>query len=208
MNLCDTGRDNGDTENTRATREFISLRVHQNAKSYVSKDTIRNVREHRVRRDCLDTQGTEPVQSNRGPEFSVEEGLDTHFSSEDIEMVKRRRCWMSLDPRPILKVYLAAGRSSQQWRLRRWRSQSSYLARTWNVITALGRSLALSQKVKPWTHNQHISPRNKLEWNEIRDHTTTCIQELYRKWQWNITQSSNGRNADVCHWHEWTLKML
>lgn len=40
-------------------REFISLRVHQNVKSSISKDTIRSVREHRVRRDCLDTQGTE-----------------------------------------------------------------------------------------------------------------------------------------------------
>lgn len=90
----------------------MNLRVHQNVKSYISKDTVRNAREHRVRRDCLDTQGTEPVQSNRGPDFSVEEGLDTHFSSEDREMVKRRRCWVSLDPRPILNVHLAVGKQS------------------------------------------------------------------------------------------------
>lgn len=70
----------------------MNLRVHQNVKSYVSKDTVRNVREHRGRKDCLDTQGTEPVQSNRAPDFSVEEGLNTHFSGEDTEMVKRRRC--------------------------------------------------------------------------------------------------------------------
>lgn len=165
-----------------------SLRAHQNVTSYVSKDTVRNVKEHRVRKDCLDTQGTEPVQSNRGPDFSVEEGLDTHFSSEDTEMVKHRRCWVSLDPRPILKVHLAVGKQSTRL-LRRQRSQSSYLARTWNVITALGRSLAFSQKIKLWTYNQHISPRNKPKWNEIREHTTTCIQELYRKRQWNITQS-------------------